>query len=137
APLLRESTPIDHQHALGGTQVHFHCFPVLVQQSLIVPLSCTAKGLHGPYGLGGATIHRQSHRLDRLPRQRRQQPLERSVRRFPLFTPLKQRAVDGVIGAQLLHQVRNILDRQIHLTVRPFLRRFRRNSTKPCIESQR
>src|SRR2546428_9605904 len=25
----------------------------------------------------------------------------------------------------------------LRLTVRPFLRRFRRNSTKPCIESQR
>src|SRR5439155_26791738 len=52
APLLRESTPTDHPHALGGTPVHFHCFPVLVQQSPIVPLSCTAKGLHGPHGLG-------------------------------------------------------------------------------------
>src|SRR2546422_827403 len=33
----------------------------------------------------------------------------------PLFTPLKQRAVDGVIGAQLLHQVLNIVERQVHL----------------------
>src|SRR2546422_827405 len=47
--------------------------------------------------------------------QRRQQPLEIGVGRFPLFTPLKQRAVDGVIGAQLLHQVLNIVERQVHL----------------------
>ena len=39
----------------------------------------------------------------------RQQALEIGVRRFPLFAPLKQRAVDGVIGAQLLHQSLNIL----------------------------
>src|SRR2546430_11787111 len=29
------------------------------------------------------------------------------------------------------------VSRPISLTVRPFLRRFRRNSTKPCIEIQR
>ena len=113
--LLRKITPIDHQHPIVGPQVRLHFLPVLVQQPLIVPLPFTDKGLHGPYGLGGDTVHRQHHRLDRLARQRRQQPLEIGVRRFPLFTPLKQRAVDGVIGAQLLHQVLNILDRQVHL----------------------
>src|SRR5712691_9603262 len=115
AALLREITPINHQHAIVGTQVRFHCFPVLVQQPLIVPLPFAAKGLHGPYRLGSDTIHRQHHRLDRLAWQRRQQPLERGVRGFPLFPPLQQRAVDGVIGAQLLHQVLNIVDRQVHL----------------------
>ena len=39
---------------------------------------------------------------------------KRGVRRFPLFPSLKQRAVDGVIGAHLLHQVLNSLDRQVH-----------------------
>src|SRR3989442_8853623 len=34
-------------------------------------------------------------------------------------------------------RVRKSLKRLRDLTVRPFLRRFRRNSTKPCIESQR
>jgi hypothetical protein len=63
----------------------------------------------------GDPIHRQHHRLDRLAWQRRPHPLEVGVRCFPLFTPLKQRTVDGVLGAQLLHQVRNILDRQLHL----------------------
>ena len=37
------------------------------------------------------------------------------MRRFPLFPPLKQGAVDGVRGAQLLYQGLNILGHQLHL----------------------
>src|SRR5713101_247704 len=100
---------------LGGPQGRCHCLPGLVQQPRIVPLPCPAKGLHGPYGLGGDPVHRQPQRRDRLARQRRPQPLERGGRPFPLCTPLQQRAGDGVRGAPLLHQGRNILHRQVHL----------------------
>src|SRR5712691_362387 len=113
--LLRDITPINHQHPIVGTQVRFHCFPVLRQQPLIVPLPFADQGLHGPYRLGSNPVHRQHHRLERLAWQRRQQPLERGRRRFPLFSPLQQGTVDGMIGTQLLHPVFNILDRQVHL----------------------
>src|SRR6266851_2952518 len=116
--LFWEITPIDHQHPSGGTQVRFHCLPVLLYQPLIVPLPCADKGLHGPYRLGSDTVHCQHHRLDRLAWQRRQHPLERGVRRFPLFPSLKEGTVDGMRGTQLLHQVFNILDRHVHLWCR-------------------
>ena len=118
AALLRKITPIDHEHTIVGPQVRFHFLPVPVQQPLIVPRPFADKGLHGPDRLGGDTLHGQHHRLDRLARQRRQQPLEIGVCRVPLLPPLKQGAVDRVIGAQLLHQVLNILGRQIPLWCR-------------------
>src|SRR5712692_9717675 len=115
AALLRNITPIDPHYPIVGTQVRFHYFPVPVHQLCLVPLPFTDKGLHGPDRLGGDTVYGQHHGLDRLARHRRQQPLERGVCRLALFTPLKQGAVNGVIGAQCLHQQLHILDRHIHL----------------------
>jgi hypothetical protein len=115
AALLGESTAVDHQDPIGGPQVPRHCFPVLVQPPLIGPPPFPDEGRQGPYRRGHDAFHRQHQRLYRFARQRRQQPLEIDVRRLPLFTPLTQGAVEGVIGAQFLPQGLNGLDRQIHL----------------------
>jgi hypothetical protein len=60
-------------------------------------------------------LHGQHHGLDRLAWPGRQQPLELGVCRFPLCAPLKQGAADRVLGAQVLNQRLNILNRHVHL----------------------
>src|SRR5713226_7471799 len=72
---------------------------------------------HGPLsGVSRNSISTLSHRsevTETCPGRENQRIL--GMRRFPLFSPLKQGTVDGMIGAQLLHQVFNILDHQVHL----------------------
>src|SRR4029453_12490094 len=96
-------------------QILLDCLPMLEQEGSIVPRSFTDEGLHRPHGGWVSADQSQHEGLNRLAWQLRQHPLKIGVRRFPLFTPLKQGTVERMVVAQRLDQGLNILDHQLHL----------------------
>jgi hypothetical protein len=113
APFFREVAAIQQQDTVIVAERRVDFLPVLTQDAVIVPGARIDKGLQGTHVLLVRPVQGDGHRFHRLALQVEQQAMQVGQGPCALFAPLKQRAIDGVVVAQLIHQVGHILRCQV------------------------